>query len=154
VTHWRGWLGLGCRLLLAGFLLVAGLAKADDLAGSIRAVHAYRILPYGASQVVGVGLPFVELALGLLLLVGFATRFSAGVAGGLMVVFVSGISAAWARGLRIDCGCFGGGGDLAAGQSPTYFWEIARDVALLGAAGYLVHQRTTKLAVDDLIART
>jgi hypothetical protein len=67
-------------------------------------------------------------------------------------VFIGGIASAWARGLRIDCGCFGGGGELAAGSSPTYFWEIARDVALLAVAVYLVWRPTSRLAVDNLFA--
>ena len=31
-----------------------------------------------------------------------------------MVAFIIGISQAWARGLTIDCGCFGGGGQIGA----------------------------------------
>ena len=46
-----------------------------------------------------------------------------------MVVFIIGISQAWARGLTIDCGCFGGGGNIAAAQT-QYPQEIARDVGL------------------------
>ena len=66
-------------------------------------------------------LPFVEIALGVLLLIlGLATRLAAVVSAALLVVFIAGIASAWTRGLRIDCGCFGGGGDLAAGQGPSY----------------------------------
>ena len=137
--------------MLAGVWLVAGGAKVGDLQASVRAVHAYDILPYAASKVVGATLPFVEIAVGLLLLAGFATRLAAAVSAGLLAVFVGGIASAWARGLRIDCGCFGGGGELAAGQTPTYFWEIARDVALLAAAGYLVYRPLSRLALDNLL---
>jgi uncharacterized membrane protein YphA (DoxX/SURF4 family) len=143
------WLGLLARLVLAGTWLVAGGSKVGDLAESVRAVHAYDILPYGASKAVGVALPFVELALGLLLLLGFATRLAAGVSTGLLALFIAGISAAWARGLRIDCGCFGGGGELAAGESPSYFWEIARDLALLAVAGYLLFRPRSRWAADN-----
>jgi hypothetical protein len=47
----------------------------------------------------------------------------------LLDAFVVGISWAWARGLEIECGCFGGGGP-AAGASDKYPWEIARDTGL------------------------
>lgn len=146
------WVRLAARLVLAGVWLVAGGTKVSDLQGSVRAVHAYDLLPYGVSKVVGAALPFVEIAIGLLLVAGFATRIAALASAGLLVVFIGGISAAWARGLRIDCGCFGGGGELAAGQAPTYFWEIARDVALLVVAAYLVWRPVSRLAVDNLFA--
>lgn len=144
------WVRLVARLLLAGVWLVAGGTKVSDLQGSVRAVHAYDLLPYEVSRVVGAALPFVEIAVGLLLVAGFATRIAAFASAGLLVVFVGGISAAWARGLRIDCGCFGGGGELAAGESPSYFWEIARDVALLAVAVSLVWRPFSRLAVDNL----
>jgi uncharacterized membrane protein YphA (DoxX/SURF4 family) len=145
------WFGLFARLLLAVVWLFAGGSKVADVAESVRAVHAYDLLPYSASQVVGAVLPFVELALGLLLLAGFATRLAAAVSAVLLLVFVAGISTAWARGLQIDCGCFGGGGELGAGQSPTYFWEIARDVGLLAVASYLVFRPRTRLSVDNAL---
>jgi uncharacterized membrane protein YphA (DoxX/SURF4 family) len=142
---------LAARLLLAGVWIVAGGSKVGDLAASVRAVHAYDVLPYAASRVVGATLPFIEIAVGLLLLVGFATRLAAVVSAGLMAVFVAGIASAWARGLRIDCGCFGGGGELAADRSPSYGWEIARDVALLAVAVYLVFRPTSRLSLDQAL---
>jgi uncharacterized membrane protein YphA (DoxX/SURF4 family) len=146
------WIRLAARLLLAGVWLVAGGTKVSDLQGSVRAVHAYDLLPYEVSKVVGAALPFVEIAIGLLLVAGFAIRIAAAASAALLVAFVGGIAAAWARGLRIDCGCFGGGGELAAGESPTYFWEISRDVALLAVAVYLVWRPFSRLAVDNLFA--
>ena len=135
--------------MLAGVFLVAGGAKVGDLAASVRAVHAYDLLPYGASRIAGATLPFVEIAVGLLLLVGFATRLAAAVSTVLLAVFVGGIASVWARGLRIDCGCFGGGGELAADRSPSYGWEIGRDVALLAMAGYLLFRPVSRLALDN-----
>jgi len=154
-VRWRTmapWLGTLCRLVLAGVFLVAGGAKVGDLAESGRAVNAYQLMPYGVATVVGAALPFVEIVLGLLLLVGVATRLAAGVAATLLVVFVAGISSAWARGLRIECGCFGGGGQLAADASPTYGPEIARDLLFLVLAGFLLAYPRTRFSVDDMLA--
>jgi uncharacterized membrane protein YphA (DoxX/SURF4 family) len=128
--------------------IVAGSSKIGDLAASGRAVNAYRLLPYDAATFLGAALPFLEIALGVLLIVGLATRVGAVVSVLLLVVFIAGIASAWARGLRIDCGCFGGGGDLAANQQPTYFSETIRDIALLLVAGFLVIFPRSRFSLD------
>jgi uncharacterized membrane protein YphA (DoxX/SURF4 family) len=145
----RPWLGLLARLGLAAVWFVAGASKVGDLAGSGRAVAAYRVMPVEAARVVGAALPFVELALGVLLLLGLATRLATAVSAVLLSVFIVGIASAWARGLSIDCGCFGGGGQLAAGQHPSYAPEILRDVGLLVVAGFLVVWPRTRFALDE-----
>lgn len=144
----RPWLGTLARLILAGLWIYAGATKVTDLAGSGRAVVAYRLLPFEVAQAIGAALPFVEIALGMLLLVGLSTRLAAAASSALLVAFIAGISSAWARGLSIDCGCFGGGGDLAAGQSPTYGTEIARDVAFLLLGVFLLVLPRTRLSLD------
>lgn len=149
----RPWLGTLVRLGLAAVWLVAGGTKVGDLAASGRAVNAYDVMPYDVAKVVGAALPFVEIALGLLLLAGLATRVAAGISAALLVVFIAGIASAWARGLQIDCGCFGSGGQLAAGQSPTYGPEIARDLGFLVLAGFLLIYPLTRWSVDSWMER-
>jgi uncharacterized membrane protein YphA (DoxX/SURF4 family) len=148
----RPWLGVAVRLGLATVWLLAGGSKVGDLAASGRAVNAYQVMPYDVATVIGAALPFVELALGLLLLVGLATRLTAGVSAALLLVFVAGIASAWARGLAIDCGCFGTGGELAAGQSPNYLPEILRDLGFLALAGFLLIWPRTAVSVDGWLA--
>jgi uncharacterized membrane protein YphA (DoxX/SURF4 family) len=145
----RPWLGTLARLGLAAVWLVAGGSKVGDLAGSGRAVAAFRLMPADAARLVGAALPFVEIALGVLLLLGLATRLAAAVSAALFAVYIVGIAAAWARGLSIDCGCFGGGGQLAPGQHPNYAPDILRDVGLLLVAGFLVVWPRTRLALDE-----
>jgi uncharacterized membrane protein YphA (DoxX/SURF4 family) len=156
VSRWhaaRPWLGTLVRLGLAAVWLVAGGTKVGDLAGSGRAVNAYDVMPYDLAKVIGAALPFVELALGVLLLVGLATRLAAGVSEALLVVFIAGITQAWARGLQIDCGCFGSGGQLAAGQSPTYGPEILRDLGFLALAVFLLIWPLTRLSIDSWLEK-
>lgn len=148
----RPWFGVAARLGLAAVWLIAGGTKVGDLAASGRAVNAYQVMPYDVATVIGAALPFVELALGLLLLAGLATRISAGVSAALLVVFIAGIASAWARGLAIDCGCFGSGGQLAAGQTPSYLPEILRDLGFLVLAGFLLIWPRTPFSVDGWLA--
>jgi uncharacterized membrane protein YphA (DoxX/SURF4 family) len=142
------WVSTVARLVLGVVWIVAGLSKADDLAASVRAVRAYQLLPDAAAEVVGAGLPFAEIALGLLLVAGLGTRAAAIATGVLMAVFVVGIVSAWSRGLRIDCGCFGEGGELGAGEEPAYPWETLRDGGLFVLAVLLAWWPRSRFAVD------
>ncbi len=137
------------RLILGGVWVAAGMSKIGDLAASGRAVAAYRLLPHDAATFLGAVLPFLEIALGLLLILGLATRLAAAASAILLIAFIAGIASAWARGLRIDCGCFGAGGDLAAGEQPQYFSETIRDIALLALAGFLVVFPRTRFSLDS-----
>lgn len=139
------------RLLLGGVWLWAGLAKVTDLDGSVRAVRAYELLPEAVVPALGAALPLVEILLGVLLVVGAFVRPAAIASAVLMAAFVVGIASAWARGLRIDCGCFGSGGLLAAGEEPTYGWELARDGGLLLVAVLLAWRPASLFAMDGLL---
>jgi uncharacterized membrane protein YphA (DoxX/SURF4 family) len=145
------WLSTAGRLVLAAVWLAAGLSKITDLDGSVRAVRAYRVLPEFAAQLAGAGLPAIEVLLGVLLLVGAGVRVCASVSAVLMAVYIVGIASVWLRGLRIDCGCFGGGGELAAGVAPSYGWELARDAALLLLALLLARWPSGRFAVDGML---
>jgi uncharacterized membrane protein YphA (DoxX/SURF4 family) len=147
------WISTVARLGLAAVFLIAGATKIGDLAESGRAVNAYRLMPYDVAKVVGAAQPFLEIAIGLLLLIGIATRLVAGIGAVLLVIFIAGIISAWARGLRIDCGCFSAGGDLGAGQLPTYGREILRDIGFLVLAGILLWKPYSRFSVDAALNR-
>jgi uncharacterized membrane protein YphA (DoxX/SURF4 family) len=149
----RAWIATAARLVLGVVWVVAGASKVTDLAASGRAVAAYRILPYHVATTVGAVLPFIEIALGILLIVGLATRLAAIISVVLLLVFIAGIASAWARGLRIECGCFGGGGDLSGNASPRYLGEILRDVALVLVAGFLVIFPSSRFSLDGFLGR-
>ena len=139
--------GTFVRLGLAAVWLVSGGIKAADLPQTYLAVQAYEVLPAGVVSSVAVVLPFVEIGLGLLLLAGVGTRLVAALSGLVLLVFIAGVSQAWARGLTIDCGCFGGGGQVAADQT-GYGWELARDTGFLVLAGWLLIRPGSYLGMD------
>ena len=143
-------LGTLLRLVLGGVILVAGALKVTNLGQSALAVRAYQLLPYDLAGYVGYALPIIEIVIGLLLVLGLFTRISALLGALLMLAFVIGIASAWARGLSIDCGCFGGGGTIGA-EETAYPLELSRDVALLLAGAWLVRRPHTAYALDDPI---
>jgi len=146
-AHVLDLVGTLARLALAAVWLVSGALKAIDLDQTVVAVCAYDVLPRAAVDVVATVLPFLEIALGLLLLLGIGTRLVAIVSGALLLVFVAGVTQAWARGLSIDCGCFGGGGAVAPGAT-AYLQEVVRDAGFLAMTAWLVVRPHTLLSMD------
>ncbi len=142
------WASTLARLALGGILITAGALKAIDPQTSTAAVRAYRLLPASLETVVGWALPFVEIALGLLLLAGIATRVIAVFIAGLLLMFIAAVISAAARGLSIDCGCFGGGGEVEAGQA-AYGIEIVRDLGFLALALWLIWRPRSRFALGS-----
>lgn len=146
----KDWVGLLARLILGGALVVAGALKIGSLEYSVDSVRAYQILPWDVAKWVGYGLPIVEFILGAMILAGFLTRWTALLGTLMMLAFVIGIISVWARGINIDCGCFGDGGAVAAGET-QYPLDIARDVLFMAAGVWLVIRPRSKFAVDNLL---
>lgn len=140
------WVSLAARLGLAAVWLVSGAIKAADPLQTEVAVRAYQLLPESAVSPVATSLPFLEIGLGLLLLLGVGVRPASVTSVALLVVFLGGVGSSWARGLSIDCGCFGGGGVADVGPL-DYLAEIARDVGFAAVALWLVARPWTPLAI-------
>jgi uncharacterized membrane protein YphA (DoxX/SURF4 family) len=144
------WTGTLARLVVGAVWIVAGFVKLPDPAASVRAVRAYQLLPETTVTAIGYGLPILEICIGVLLVAGLGTRTVAAVSALLLLAYIAGIASAWARGLQIDCGCFGGGG-YAANATSKYPWEIARDVGLLAASVFLVARPRTQVSMDGCL---
>jgi len=137
------------RLVVGGVWVVAGVLKLPEPAANVRAVRAYQLLPEAVVPLVGHALPLLEVLVGACLLVGLLTRASAVLSALMLLAFVVGISSAWARGLQIDCGCFGGGAGPTADATAKYPWEIARDTGLLLLSFLLIWRPRSPWAADN-----
>jgi uncharacterized membrane protein YphA (DoxX/SURF4 family) len=136
------------RFGLAAVWLVSGAIKVADPGQFYSAVQAYKIFGADAAGLISAVVPFLELGLGLLLVLGLGTRLVALVSGLLLLAYIAGVAQSWARGLTIDCGCFGGGGQVAAGQT-HYLQEILRDIGFLLMASWLLVRPGTLLSADE-----
>ncbi|MGI8722887.1 MAG: MauE/DoxX family redox-associated membrane protein [Geodermatophilaceae bacterium] len=146
------WASALARLVLASVFAWAGLAKAGDLALSQLTVRSYRLLPDGLADVIGNVLPFVELALAAVLLVGLGTRVAAGLTAVLLLGFLVGVSSLWVRGIDAACGCFGTS-LLSDGSEPSYPLIVARDVALLLLAAFVASVPRSRWSLDSALDR-
>jgi uncharacterized membrane protein YphA (DoxX/SURF4 family) len=150
-TAWQPWLSTAARLFLAGVFLWAGWPKLIDGDGTVRSVQAFRILGDAFVTPFAYALPMVELALAGLLLAGLFTRAAAVVTAAMMVMFLGGIVQAWARGLSINCGCFGNTGALVTDPVPGYITDILRDTGFLLVALFLARWPRSAVAADRFL---
>lgn len=148
----REWVTLCGRLLLGGVLLVAGYLKAKNLTEATASVRVYKLLPVSIANILGEVLPWLEIGVALLIITGIFTKQASILAGALMLIFVIAIGQAWARGLAINCGCFGNGGVSADGKvhALVYLTEILRDLGLTFVAIYLYYFPYGKLGIDKI----
>jgi len=98
---------LAARLALGGVLIYSGLSKLQGAWQFAEAIANFRILPAQLNQLLAVILPWCELFTGLLLVCRLWLRASALVSMLMFTTFAIAVTAAMARGLDIDCGCFG-----------------------------------------------
>lgn len=142
------WAATVARIVLAVVWFFAAVSKLDEPRTFLRAVRAYQATPEWLSQGIAYGLPVLELCLAVVLLVGVASRLAAFVSAALLLVFLVGIVQAWARGLKLECGCFGGGGVTS---HPHYWIDLLRDVLLLAVAVFLLWRPLSQYSVDDYL---
>ena len=90
-------------------------------------IDAYQLLPEWAVLATARVLPWLELAIGLLLLTGLALPYVSLIASVILAVFFGIMALSFGKGMGIDCGCFGVGEALTAKS-------LARDGALLSSA--------------------
>jgi uncharacterized membrane protein YphA (DoxX/SURF4 family) len=144
------WVTFLARIVLGGTLLAAGWIKLFNSYEAKASVRAYKLLPVGFANILGAVLPSFEIALALFIIIGIWTKRVAIVGTALMALFVFAIGQAWARGLPINCGCFGNGGITADGKvhNWTYLSEILRDLGLILCGIYISRNPIGKFALD------
>lgn len=145
------WLSTVTRLFLAGVFLLSGWPKLIDTEGTVRSVRAFELMPEVMVRPFAYALPMVELCVAVILIAGIGTRVAALLTAALMVMFLFGIVMAWARGLEIDCGCFGGAGGTVANPVPGYIKDLFRDTGLLLLAVGLAWWPSSRFSADGAL---
>ena len=114
------------RIFLGLLFLLAGTHKASDPGNFLVAIRSFEVLADPWAPLVALCLPWLEILTGFCLIIHRCYHAALLLAGGLLTLFLPAILYAWARGLQIECGCFGPG---SATTDPLYL--LTRDLALL-----------------------
>ena len=91
------------------------------------AINSYDLLPLKAVELVARTLPWLEMAIGLMLIVGRGLRITATVTSLVLLVFIGALLRAKLKGMEISCGCFGN-------NEPLTWWTLLRDSSMLAGA--------------------
>ncbi len=140
-TRWTGlvrrWWGAALRIVLGVIFVYAGWTKFMGPAAFAESIATFRMLPDGAVNLVALGLPLAEMFAGAMLIAGVGVRIGAFAVLAMTLGFTAALGQALARGLEVDCGCFGGGE-----PSDLKTWlALGRDLAILAGASVVYQSR-------------
>jgi putative oxidoreductase len=151
LVHWSGhaWLALPARLYLGCILICACLHKIAHPGSFALDIATYDILPLSLVNLMAVTLPWIELATGIMLIVGFRVRGASLVITGMMIMFIAALALALARGLNMSCGCFAS--QSVAEEDPISYLTILRDSTWLLLSVYIGFFDRNVIGLDRLL---
>lgn len=121
------------RFVLGAIFIIAGIPKILDTASFAGVVYNYHLLPDMFINVFAITLPWLEVIIGGMLIMGIWMPGTVILYNSLMIAFIAAISFNFARGLDISCGCFlTNAGDIIDMDT------ISRDIIILIASMYLL----------------
>jgi putative oxidoreductase len=95
------------QVVVGGLFVYAGVLKIADPLGFAQDIENYRLVPRAIAFLTALVLPWVETLAGAALVVGLFKRTSAGLISVMLGMFIGLVAVTMARGLDVDCGCFG-----------------------------------------------
>ena len=138
--QWKqdGLFALCARLILGAVFIYASIDKIAHPEAFAKAVYNYQILPGFLINLTAIILPWLELILGLFLIIGLFREGSAFIVTLLLIVFFVAIIFNLARGLDIHCGCFST--STEGTNNVPMVWYVFRDGIFLLPAFYLFYR--------------
>ena len=136
------------RLIVGGVFIWSGTLKVLHPLEFAQNVAAYELFPQWMCFLAGLTLPWVELAAGLLLVLGLFRRAAALVAAGMLAGFILLVAVTMVRGLDLSCGCFGS-------LSGKVGWTLlVQDILLLVMAASVLLSSDPRLSLDGLRSKS
>jgi len=131
------------RAILAFVFIFAAILKIAEPGDFSRAIANYKLLPDISINILGIILPWIEISAGLLLLFGVAVKENSLIISGMLIVFIIAIVISLARGLNIDCGCFG-----TANGDQIGLIKLLQNIGLLAIGILLIIYNSTFLSMN------
>jgi putative oxidoreductase len=130
------------RVVLGILFIYSGVMKIIDTNFFVKSLENYKLLPVEALNIFALIIPWLELIIGILLLLGIFVKEGALLGSIMMVIFIVAIIIALSRGLNIECGCFG-----TADASKIGLLKIIEDFFILSGFLWLTLMGSDYLAI-------
>jgi len=113
------------RLLFGGVFIWSGIAKLKDPISFADSVRNFQMVGDPIAPALALQIPWIEIVAGTAVMAALGLRGGSGILVSSLIIFTTAIAIAWARGLDISCGCFGGTGEI------DYPLKISQNLLLL-----------------------
>lgn len=137
---------LFARVLIGCVFVIAAVGKVADPAKFANEIIKYNLLPDASVNIMALVLPWIELCCGIFILAGVKLRANSALVGLMLIVFTSAVLISMARGLDINCGCFGD-----AKKEKVGWPKVSENLALILLSGYIFTSRAAKFNLDGSI---
>ena len=142
------------RLVVGGIFLVSGLAKIADPVRFLLTLREFQLLPGALESFLAVYLPWLEFLLGLCVVLGVLHRTASLMIAGLNGFFIVAIGSVMARGIVVDCGCFGLLADVLHLPDLADGKAIVRNLVLIGMCLQIFRSEALTGTGEGYIARS
>ena len=122
------------RIILGAVFLWASFGKIMEPSDFARSISNYHIVPFGIENIIALILPWLELLIGMGLILGIMVDGSVQISAILLIMFILMIGQAMLRGFNIECGCGLKEGEMIGLN------KILENIVFIGGA-YIVMQR-------------
>ncbi len=128
------------RVAVGVTLIYASIYKINDPGAFAKSILYYHLVPGDLINLMALILPWIELLCGLALILGLFYHGAVVLVNVMMVTFIFALTAAIARGIDIECGCF-----KAAKASTDAAWEaLVLDLVLILFTLHLLFSRSKR----------
>lgn len=141
------------RIFIGSIFILAGLAKIADPISFYSTLMGFRILPDFLLSFMAVYLPWLELVLGLSVLLGVLYTTAALMLAVFNAIFALAIISVIVRGIDIDCGCFGLLADILYIPDKADWTAVVRDVIFTGMGFYIYHVKATAFSLENYLRK-
>lgn len=146
-------LSLIFRIIIGGIFLIAGLAKISDPVRFMLTLREFDMFPRSIIPFLAVFLPWLELILGMFIVIGLLYRTSAFMLAAMNIMFTLAILSVIIRGLEIDCGCFGLLADVLKLPDMADYKAVIRNLIFTGICFYIALARQTIISLEGYLTR-
>ena len=150
MKHWLAhpWLTIRVQIALGIIFLVAAWPKIVDPPSFAHMIYNYRILPAGLINITALTMPWLEILVGLALVLGIWVKPARWIVAAMLIVFIVAIAFNLMRDNAIDCGCFdvSAAGKTHEERLRDMWLVILRDIGMLLMVAQLAYaERTARI---------